>query len=156
MAVTVYVWPPHENQVGHAAVGVSGPDGECHISWWPGGEGKAADGGKAKSVYWGVPAERYSLQRDIEGEGNRQPTSVRLHGLDEKAIVKWWGDFANVHWSLLNTNCAQVAADALRAGGASDPVAWRDWTDTWNTVWTPMDVLRFAKAVEAGLRMKGG
>lgn len=107
---------------------------------------------RTKSVIWGVTGERYSLEKDIRGEGGRSPIRVSLTGLEEERILSWWRDFNRPSWSLLNTNCAQVAADALRAGGATKHVGWRDWTDSWNSVWTPMDVLRFARAIEVGLR----
>lgn len=157
MTVTVHIWEPRGSQVGHAAVQVDGPHGKAYISWWPSEEGKNSTGkvkdGRTMSVFLGVPGVRFDYAQDKEGEGNVDSLPIKLEGLDEAGVIKWWKAFALKNWSLLNTNCAQVAADALRAGGAGAYVQGMDgWLSSWQaTYWKPLEVLRFARAVEAGL-----
>lgn len=154
MTTTVYYWPPHGNQVGHAAVGVRGSAGMAHISWWPRDEGKQDRSGQLRSVVIGVPGVRYSLEEDIAGEGGRMPVPTHLDGLNEAGIINWWRSFGLSDWSLLRVNCAQVAVDALRAGGAGQYVSGVDgWLSSWQaTYWKPAEVYTFAQHVHAGLR----
>lgn len=160
MTTVVCVWPPRGRQVGHAAVDVRGAAGAAYISWWPTEEGKAADGtlksGNTKSILLGVRGTRFTFEQDKSGEGGFEPTKVALDGLDERAIIEWWRSFSERNWSLLNINCAQVAADALRAGGANNHVRGvNGWMSSWQaTYWKPMEVLKFALAVQSGLRSK--
>ena len=162
MTTTAYVWPPHGPQVGHASVGVEGPSGKTYISWWPSDEGKAAPGtiksGRAMSILIGVQGTRFTYDQDKAGEGGREPYKINLEGLDEPAIIKWWDEFSLQNWSLLNINCAQVAVDALRAGGASRFTGGLEgWLSSWQaTYWKPMEVYRFAMAVQSGMAARAG
>lgn len=154
LAVTVFVWKPHAGQVGHAAVEVKSSSGSTYISWWPNEREKLQEYGKPISVFWGVSGTRFTFAQDMQGEGGRPPLRVNIKSLRENDIVEWWRKFPirNRHWSLLNTNCALVSANALRAGGGSDTLkTWEAWFSSWNTVWTPMDVYRYAMQIKASL-----
>ena len=155
MTTTVYYWPPHEQQVGHVAIGVAGAKGAAYLSWWP-ADGSKDDGkGMAKSIIIGVPGARFTLDKDVEGEGGRQPITTAIDGLDEAAMIKWWNaEFPAKTWSLLNISCAQVAIDALRAGGADQFVkGFKGWLKSWQaTYWKPSEVHAYAQYVLAGTR----
>ncbi len=156
MTTTVYYWAPHENQVGHVAVGVRGAAGQAYVSWWPKDEGKTDTSGKLKSVIIGVPGVGYTLEKDIAGEGGRQPILTTLDGLKENQIIAWWRTFRLTDWSLLRVSCAQVAVDALRAGGADDHIdTLSGWMSSWQaTYWKPMEVHLYAQHVKSGLAGK--
>jgi hypothetical protein len=152
MTTTVFVWQPHDDQVGHASVHVAGAAGRCYVSWWPQDEPKETVGGKVKSILWGVPGERFTFEKDMAGEGGRAPLRVDLTRLDEAKIIDWWRRANFTSWSLLNVNCAQIAVEALRQGGADAFIkGFSAWRSSWQaSYWKPMEVYDFAVNVRSG------
>ena len=61
------------------------------------------------------------------------------------------------NWTTLGQNCATTVGRALMIGGADDySLGASGWWHSWNTVWQPNDVLRYAQEVERGLDAKRG
>ena len=85
--------------------------------------------------------------------------TVTLDGLDEARVLDWWHEF-NVpgrEWSTLGQNCATTVARGLMVGGAEDYAGGLSgWWKSWNAVWQPNDVLRFAQEVRGGLATRRG
>ncbi len=165
MTVLVHVWKPHgysfsavkageERAVGHAAIEVRGPSGSAYMSWWPNEADRETLSGKVRSL-WGVTASNHaSVGQDTREEGGRPPVTVDVTGLDEAGILTWWRDQGKTSWSLLNTNCSQIAIDALRAGGGDDYIpgnALSRFYQTHSVVWRPLLVLDYARAVREGM-----
>jgi hypothetical protein len=101
-----------------------------------------------------------TFQKDQEYEGEegkpREPDhTLRLEGLDEARILKWWrtyGTPGNV-WSTLGQNCSTTVGRALMVGGGDDYArGFSGWWHSWNMVWAPSDVLSYARSIERGLR----
>ena len=72
----VYIWYPLGTQVGHAALTL---DDGTHISWWPQGK---TEGKKSKKN----PRDVGSLDEDTELEGRKPDITLKITGLNEKAI----------------------------------------------------------------------
>ena len=141
----VYIWNytgsgPDDNW-GHASVML---DDGTYVSWWPGSNRTPAN----SDVYEAdpLPAD-YSRDRQLEGMDRGHPEGIdpdeviHIDGLDEHSIEKWWNKYKTTHkWKTISRNCSTTAADALMAGGA--PPAYVP-------MWTPKDVLNYAKAVQS-------
>ena len=150
--VTVYVWRPHTHMVGHAALRV----GEEYISFWP---EQAAGAKKDFKVKRSQPGHLVrDLQDDIEAEGNRPPESVDLHGMDEAAMLDFIADLQGTtpRYQIVRNNCSHVVAKALQAGSGQRPSfvpsarAYSKWGGiVGRGVWTPEEVLRYAKEIRA-------
>ena len=159
--VTVFIWTFRGSSVawGHAALQVTGgnPAGSIYISWWPQGTGRQTKlpvaPGPLANVYR-VPAiaNRQYIQ-DESAEGTPPDWRIDIDGLDETAIKTRWASFktgAN-QWSTLSQNCSTTVAQALVAGGADKYAkGLSGWWRSWNTVWSPNDVLLFVRAIQAG------
>ena len=86
--------------------------------------------------------------------------SITLNGLNERKILSWWertSIWANPKlqgppshpWSSLGWNCAKIVATALSKGGGD---SYSNWMHSWNVVWMPNDVRRYAASIKRGLR----
>jgi hypothetical protein len=172
IVVIVHIWNylGTKEAWGHAAVEVTGgdPAGSIYVSWWPSPSGRQPYfprlaqlpvlGELAANIYF-VPAVENQTKQDDEaneGEGGdpRKPDhSIPVKGLNETEIKAWWTKFKNnpPPWSSVNTNCALIAAFALRAGGAEKLlVGFKGWWRSWNTMWSPSDVLLLAHQINYG------
>jgi hypothetical protein len=85
--------------------------------------------------------------------------TIELQGLDKHRLLTWWRMF-NVDgrkWSTLGQNCATTVGRGLMIAGADDYAQGvSGWWHSWNTVWQPNDVLRYARDVHHGLVAKRG
>lgn len=150
--------------MGHASVEVTqSGDSDCYISWWPGNSrrpkfpklaGNTLAAPLFASVYSAPARPNQTFVDDKMGEDGKNPdVSLAVKGLDQKAIKVWWDDFrANPpSWSSLDINCAMVAAFALRSGGADSVISGiKGWWHSWNTVWSPNDVIDLVEAINRG------
>ena len=89
MTVTVFVWnmfgrgPDGKRGVGHASMHVSGASGSIYVSFWPYAHNPTAG--------WSSPGKIHFMNADRLADGRPQWASKPLGGLDEKAIIQWWG-----------------------------------------------------------------
>lgn len=159
--ITVHVWQfrGKAEAWGHASMSV----GSAYVSWWPESPG-AVPSGIHPNIYKSSPYRNRSFRDDVRDEGQMPDHNVVLNGLDEQAIVRWWAGLGLVWegrelagplqpWSTLDRNCSTVVAEGLRVGGGD---RFSSWWDSWNLVWTPADVLRYATEIERGLRAPSG
>lgn len=159
--VTVYVWRFRGSGEawGHASLRVVGgaPAGIAYVSWWPAVSPRTPKYPSAPSplnqIYSAPAIQRRRLEDDIRDEGMKPDYQILIHGLDEAAIKTWWAGFhtgAN-RWKTLSQNCSTTVGQALKAGGGDKYAkGFTGWWDSWNCIWTPSDVLRFAQAISHG------
>jgi hypothetical protein len=135
-----------------------------YISWWPGGQGRDFKLSRALPVYSVPHISDREFETDQEAEGGtgtvRKPDhTIQLSGLDEPRILHWWQAFSapgNV-WSTLGQNCSTTVARALMVGGGDDYAEGIvGWWRSWNTVWRPDNVLKYAEAISRGLGSAAG
>lgn len=119
MSVTVYIWLPHNGNVGHASMEL--PDG-TYISWWP--EGKdSAKGKKDKGILnWAVSPAVIAddLDDDIASEDDRNPVVHKVPVPKVANIKAWWTKNKYGTYVVLGKNCCDVVINALNAGGFKD------------------------------------
>jgi hypothetical protein len=155
--LSVYVWTfrGKSEAWGHAALQV----GQTYISWWPEKPGQVPSG-LHRNIYASHPFRNRSYAEDVAAEERVPDHVVNIDGLDEAAIKGWWQtlglvkDGVQYHgpmqpWDTLRRNCSTVVAQALRQGGGDK---YASWASVWNFVWTPADVLRYARSIQDGLR----
>ncbi len=150
--VTVYIWNSRRTSngknVGHSSLKVGG---HTYVSWWP--EDAAALGQDYH------PIRNQTYERDVEFEGVAPDASVNIDGLDEQRIIDWWANFGLVRsgvelqgplppYNITRQNCSTIVANALKVGGGDE---FAGWLSSWNIVWTPADVQRYAFAIRSGL-----
>ena len=172
--IRVHVWNFRglTTAMGHASMHV----GTEYISWWPnssddprspdyrnpkipGAVGRKAPLYSVRHIH-GQSFENDKSYESVDGVTPLAPDhTVMLDGLDEERILAWWRKF-NVpsrDWSTFGQNCATTVGRGLMAGGADDySLGASGWWHSWNTVWQPNDVLRFAQEVHHGLVGKRG
>ncbi len=144
--VEVFVWnfsvndALHGGNIGHAACKV----GNEYISWWP-QHAVTLKGGRA-------PGSPNTEILDIQSEGRGPDHRIRLTCLREDAMVVWWRSFRGSNqYRLFVQNCSTVVAMALKAGGGTSLTSGFGWAyHSWNMVWTPNDVRRYAEAIQRG------
>jgi hypothetical protein len=119
--------------------------GSSYISWWPSATVSALDGVRT--------SVQHTADDDLVAEGRPPHHRIVLNGLDERAIEAWWRTFrVRSQYRLFLQNCSTVVAMALKAGGATQYTSgWDYMWNSWNTVWHPNDVRRYAEAVRDGL-----
>lgn len=139
----VYVWNPHVDGYGHAAIKLC--DG-TYISWWPAGPGTA------KEQYWsGRPGAPHSYGDDIGpgGEGMAPDSTYDLgcNCLDEAAMKSWYDtnfiSNPSPKWAVLKNSCSDVAHRALNAGSSVLNPCYASLSHT-NAFWTPKDLGAYA------------
>jgi hypothetical protein len=145
--------------------------GTDYVSWWPAGSGRALSAlsrtvtGSVghihglSDIYASSPILGRRFDDDIGNAGERRYPDERIdiEGLDERAISAWWRAFS-LHdgrlpgpprpWHTTEQNCSTVVARGLQAGGGD---AHASWIHSWNLVWTPRDVARYAASIRDGL-----
>jgi len=138
--------------------------GSTYISWWPGGQGRDYTFGSSVPIY-SVPhivGQTFADDQALEGEGGppRAPDhSISLDGLDEGKILDWWKIFSRAGnaWKTLGQNCSTTVGRGLMVGSGDDYAeGLSGWWHSWNMVWQPADVLRYAQAIERGLNNRSG
>lgn len=158
--VIVYVWRFRGKKVawGHASVQV----GTTYMSWWPEQPGQVPSK-VHPNIYASSPFRNRTLADDEAGEGDRKADeTIYIEGLDEAAMKDWWQSFGLTRdgvefagplqsWSTLDRNCSTVAAIALKAGGGDK---YADWHKSWNLVWQPDDVARYAHSIKRNIASK--
>lgn len=153
--VTVYIWNSRKTSngknVGHSSMRVGG---HTYVSWWP--DETATLG----SDYH--PRRNQTYEADKDFEGGVHDTSIDLDGLDESKILDWWANFGLVRggvelqgplppYNITRQNCSTIVANGLKVGGGDE---YAGWLSSWNIVWTPGDVQRYAYAIRDGLTAK--
>jgi hypothetical protein len=116
--VTLYTWVPHDSDVGHSSMLVSGgdPAGSIYISWWPDHGGKLASliscPAKVDHV---VPK---SVENDVVLEDGEKPFfRTEINGLNETKIKEFWANWQkNPTFGILHRNCAVTTRKGLDAG----------------------------------------
>jgi hypothetical protein len=163
--VVVFIWNYRGKNLawGHASLLVDegSPAGRVYISWWPSATGREPiipyAIGPLQNIYRAPAIKGRNYVQDIRDEEQQPDHRIELHGLDETAIKKWWDNFhrgAN-QWTTLGQNCSTTVAEALQAGGGdSRTQGISGWWSSWNTVWKPSDVLRYALAIQQGLNSR--
>lgn len=158
--IQVHVWNflGSKQTWGHASMHV----GTTYISWWPGGAGRHYKLSRGLPVY-SVPhifGQTFEDDQELEGDGGpkRKPDhTLHLNGLAEHRVLHWWSTFGvpgNV-WTTLGQNCSTTVGRALMVGGGDDYAEGLvGWWHSWNMVWQPADVLRYAQAIKRGLLSK--
>jgi len=154
--LTVYIWSFRGKMEawGHASMQVD----QTYISWWPEKPGQVPSG-IHRDVYASHPIRNRSYSADVSAEGQSPDHFIRIEGLDEKAIKDWWQSFGLSRdgmlyqgplqsWDTLQRNCSNVVATGLRVGGGDK---FASWSKSWNLVWTPANVLRYAQSIQRGL-----
>ncbi|MBK8975157.1 MAG: hypothetical protein IPM29_04480 [Planctomycetes bacterium] len=169
--VLIWTFRGKHDRWGHAALRC----GTTYVSWWPEPYGRVpyraaeltsrypADWPGAgllsglRSLYSVSPIRDRSYLHDVAEEGGPPDHVVRIEGLDEVALESWWMGFSLdggrvpgplPPWDTLELNCSTVVARALDVAGGS---RLAPWTHTWNMVWAPDDVLRYAESIRRAL-----
>lgn len=150
--ITVYVWNSRKTSngknVGHSSMRVGG---HTYVSWWP---DTTAEVGRDYH-----PIRNQTYEADVEFEGVTPDMSIGIDGLDELKILDWWAVFGLTRsgvqlqgpmppYNIMRQNCSTIVANGLKAGGGDE---YAGWLSSWNTVWTPGDVQRYAFAIRDGL-----
>jgi RHS repeat-associated protein len=133
---------------GHASMTL---DDGTHISWWPSGNDRRGSLYPSTPLYTAPANDPQTMDDDVQLEGRIPDRDIRIDGLDEAAIKKWWIAFKAANkWKTLTQNCSTTAAEALSAGGARKfsilgggfPI---------HGVWSPEDVANYAKSTNNGI-----
>jgi hypothetical protein len=144
MNAEAYVWDPHVDGFGHAAIKLC--DG-TYISWWPAGPANSP-----KEQYWsGRPGGKHDYADDIgPGGENKAPDDVYDLGcncLDEPAIKDWYSknflSNPDAKWAVLKNSCSDVAHKALNVGSSVTNPCYASISHT-NLFWTPKDLGAYA------------
>lgn len=102
--VTVNVWFPTADNIGHASVTV----GSEYISVWPGSLGAALIVGKG---------ELHTYAQDLADEGGSPGYVKKIEKLNENAILNWWNEFKKTPvYSFQFINCMHTVGTALCIG----------------------------------------
>ena len=147
MTVTVYVWLPRLNSLGHASMKLGNG---TYISLWP-AEDKTGKKKSQKKIRKGKKENHQerseSLEEDTDLE-ERDPDKVyRINGLDENAIQAWWDHF-DERWRLLGQNCARTVIEGLKAGGSDRRLGFLSRVYHGVTVvWTPLRVATYCESL---------
>jgi RHS repeat-associated protein len=147
--LSVHIWEYRGSTEawGHASITL---ENGTHISWWPSSDRKSPIEGVP--IYSAKPNDNQTYLKDVALEGQSPDRTIRIMGLDEKAIQKWWDAYRDPksgnEWSTFGPNCSTVAADALKAGGANEYASW--WSSR-NSFWTPENVKTFSESINKGL-----
>ena len=144
MTVTVYVWGPHSEQVGHASMKLG--DG-TYVSLWP-GEDKAGKKTKSKKGKKQDIHTSENLDEDTEAEGRGPDHTFSICGLNESKIRSWWIGFNKQCWSWTQ-NCCQTVIDGLREGGSDNKLSGTAKVYYGVTlVWTPRRVADYCRDLQ--------
>ena len=146
MDAEAYVWNPHVDGYGHAAIKLC--DG-TYISWWP---TTSAGSATSKEQYWsGRPGGGNTYADDIgpggEGKGPDVTYNLGCDCLDEKGIRDWYSknftSSPDPKWSVLRNSCSDVAHQALNVGSNFTNPCYLSLSHS-NFFWTPKDFGAYA------------
>ena len=166
--VILYIWYPSimDLQVGHTSLDING---EEYVSFWPSDDNSNV---KRKKVEVALSSRQWtysdSYDEDIAEEGSPAHITIKIRGLNEKEMMKWWGKFhektESKRFHLFHSNCSTVVAQCLhhgfdtRKGGfwdkASDTARYITSIAGWlklisnASVWTPVQVEEFALSLK--------
>ncbi|WP_076420319.1 hypothetical protein [Colwellia sp. UCD-KL20] len=144
--VKVHIWTKNSTHIGHASLTI----GTTYVSFWP--EGNAVK--KDLKIKRSQPGSfMTSLDDDIYSEGDRQPITVIVNNLDEKAILNFIKDLQinTPRYQLARNNCSHIVAQCLQAGATKPSFTPRAkeygklGTVLGYGIWTPEQVLRYAR-----------
>ncbi len=155
--LTVYIWKFRGKKIawGHASIQVD----QTYMSWWPEGDNRQRS--KISSNIYSTGPFRYrTYSEDVEAEGQEPDHKFKLPGLNDSAVKDWWQSFGLIRdgilyqgplqpWETLTMNCSTVAAYGITLAGGKEHAPWNH---AWKVVWTPNDVLEYARAVHEGLK----
>ena len=142
MTVTIYVWLPRLDSLGHASMKLGNG---TYISLWPAEDKTGKKKKKGKKENHQERSE--SLEEDIDLEERDPDARYRINGLDENAIQEWWDHF-DERWHLLSQNCARTVIEGLRAGGSDRRLGFMSWVYHGVTVvWTPLRVATYCESL---------
>ncbi|MEO3430525.1 RHS repeat-associated core domain-containing protein [Pelagibius sp. CAU 1746] len=144
--LTVYVWRGKGEQWGHASIEL---ENKTYISWWPDIYNAEETKSMEYNIYCAPPLER-TLNLDSRDERRRPDTAIKIDGLDEEAIQKWWDEFRDSHrWCTLDQNCSTTVAEALDVGGGMVDALIGGGRPS-PVIWAPEDVEAYAAAITIG------
>lgn len=116
MSVTVYVWPRHLGNVGHASIQI----GAVYASYWP-----SSPAGKKDFKVGATHAASYprEYRTDVRLERQDALHAIRLDGLDEAAMLTAWDELRQVgsRYNMVKHNCSTVVATLLLLGSGVKP-----------------------------------
>lgn len=140
--LTVHIWNYRGSNDAWGHVSITLEDG-THISWWP---GQPREHNRLIPQLYSAPSnDPQTFADDIALERQLPDVNIRIIGLDEDAIEKWWDKYKDENkWKTLSQNCSTVGAEALKAGGGG---GWY-WWSAHNLIWKPNDVKSFAEKIQ--------
>jgi hypothetical protein len=150
----VYVWNPHVDGYGHAAIKLS--DG-TYISWWPAGPANA----KSEQYWSGRAGGGRTYADDIGPDGENAPPDATYdignNCLDEDLIKAWYtANFVlnpSPKWAVLRNSCSDVAHQALNQGSSTFNPCYLSVSHS-NFFWTPKDLGLYAECQARWCRSK--
>ncbi len=148
--IKVHVWLPDANHIGHTALTVKSE----YISFWPDGSAGKKDL-KIKRSQAGMLVQ--NLEEDIRNEGSRLPITITLSELNVEAVLDYIADIqrSTPRYQIARNNCSHIVANALIAGAESKP-SFTPHAGQYGRlgrvlgigIWTPDQILKFAKELE--------
>lgn len=157
--ITVYIWSfrGKTEAWGHASMLVD----KTYMSWWPEHPGQITSR-IHRNIYSSGPFRDRKFEDDVSAERQSPDHEIELLGLDEDAVKDWWQSFGLARdgvlyqgpllpWETLTMNCSTVVAHGLTLAGGKKHATLA----SWNVVWTPKNVLRYATAIREGLARAG-
>lgn len=146
--ITVFVWPPTDENAGHAACNIrTAGSREVYVSWWPLRDGEVKFGDRAHV--------NRKFKHDRNNEGRDPAYRIELSGGFEGSAIQWWEDFLrHSRWSVIGANCSWVVAQILQI--AFPPYntieSFAEAEFVRRLLWMPMDVATYAWLIQQRLR----
>lgn len=145
LTVNIWKYRGSTDAWGHVSIRL---DNGRYISWWPGADRQGLL--KSFDIYSAPAIPNQTYLRDVFLEGQAPDYQIRIEGLDEAAIEKWWDEFrVSNEWKTLSQNCSTTGSDALKAG---DAAKYASWWSLHNMIWTPNDVKALTESINRGLK----
>ena len=149
-AATLYTWPTTFSGLnienwGHSAMQLEDKN-KTYVSWWPSVEVSSI------TTVPGVASTSY--KDDYKSEGNTDAKYVKINGLDEEAMAKWYNEFSTQKgqtWGTIGQNCAWTTAHTLMAGMTDPCLADLKKDMEKVTIWKPQDVSDYVNKIKKKL-----
>lgn len=154
--VRVFIWSMQATakQIGHASIQVQ----SHYMSWWPDTPVQLSLNSAPVA-----PIRNKTYASDVSDEGSAPNHTISINGLEETEMIKWWQGFAvlgGFHgpvppYQLTKMNCSSIVAQALKVGGGDKHAGFfarRGNFLTGSEIWTPTEVLSFAKAIQKNIK----